>query len=76
MRSSWRRTLLIAGATIVCAAKFSASRWVDQVRENGVTVTNFLGVMMDFTWKQPPRPDDADNPLRCICRPDRVVDRR
>jgi carnitine-CoA ligase len=57
---------LIAGATIVVRSKFSASRWVDQVRENGVTVTNFLGVMMDFTWKQPPRPDDADNPLRCI----------
>jgi crotonobetaine/carnitine-CoA ligase len=32
----------------------------------GVTVTNFLGVMMDFVWKQPERDDDADNPLRCI----------
>ena len=32
----------------------------------GVTVTNFVGVMMDFVWKQPPRPDDADNELRCV----------
>ena len=31
-----------------------------------MTVTNFLGVMMDFTWKQPPRADDADNPLRAV----------
>jgi carnitine-CoA ligase len=57
---------LIAGARLVVRPKFSASRWVDQLRANGVTVTNFLGVMMDFTWKQPPRPDDADNPLRAV----------
>ena len=35
-------------------------------REHGVTVTNFVGVMMDFVWKQPPRADDADNALRCV----------
>ncbi|QXV99923.1 MULTISPECIES: AMP-binding protein [Rhodococcus] len=57
---------LIAGARLVVRSKFSASRWVDFVRENEVTVTNFLGVMMDFAWKQPPRSDDADNTLRCI----------
>lgn len=57
---------LVAGAAVVVRPKFSASRWVDQLREHGVTVTNFLGVMMDFTWKQPARPDDADNPLRCV----------
>jgi crotonobetaine/carnitine-CoA ligase len=57
---------LIAGARLVVRSKFSASRWVDQLRENQVTVTNFLGVMMDFTWKQPARPDDADNQLRAV----------
>jgi len=57
---------LIAGARLVVRPKFSASRWVDQVRENGVTVTNLLGVMMDFAWKQAARPDDADNLVRCI----------
>ena len=57
---------LVAGARFVLRRKFSASRWIDWVRESGVTVTNFLGVMMDFVWKQPPRDDDADNPLRCI----------
>ena len=29
-------------------------------------MTNFVGVMMDLVCKQPPRPDDADNPLRCV----------
>jgi crotonobetaine/carnitine-CoA ligase len=57
---------LVAGARFVLRRKFSASRWIDHVRESGVTVTNFLGVMMDFVWKQPQRPDDGDNDLRCI----------
>ena len=57
---------LIAGARLVVRPKFSASRWVDQLREDGVTVTNLVGVMMDFVWRQPARPDDADNPLRCV----------
>ncbi|WP_110207547.1 AMP-binding protein [Nocardioides daejeonensis] len=57
---------LIAGGRAVIRSRFSASRWVDQLREHDVTVTNFLGVMMDFVWKQPARPDDTDNPLRCV----------
>lgn len=57
---------LIAGACAVVRRKFSASRWIDNVRDSGVTVTNFVGVMMDFAWKQPPRSDDLDNRLRCI----------
>jgi crotonobetaine/carnitine-CoA ligase len=57
---------LVAGARFVVRSRFSASRWIDQVRESRVTVTNFIGVMMDFIWKQNPRPDDANNPLRCV----------
>ena len=57
---------LVAGASLVIRSKFSASRWVDQVREEGVTVTNFIGVMMDFIWKQEPRDNDADNPVRAV----------
>jgi len=57
---------LVAGARFVLRRKFSASRWIDWCRHSGVTVTNFLGVMMDFVWKQPERPDDADNELRSI----------
>ncbi|MPY56500.1 AMP-binding protein [Streptomyces spongiae] len=58
--------VLIAGARLVLRRRFSASRWVDQLRASGVTVTNLIGVMMDFIWKQPPRPDDADNRLRSV----------
>ena len=31
-----------------------------------MTVTNFVGVMMDFAWKQPARADDLNNRLRCV----------
>lgn len=57
---------LVAGARFVMYRKFSASRWIDWARDNRVTVTNFLGVMMDFVWKQPVRENDADNSLRAI----------
>ncbi|MDQ7903808.1 AMP-binding protein [Phytohabitans sp. ZYX-F-186] len=57
---------IVAGARVVVRRKFSASRWIDHVRDDAVTVTNFVGVMMDFVWKQKPRWDDADNRLRCV----------
>jgi crotonobetaine/carnitine-CoA ligase len=57
---------LVAGGRAVIRPKFSASRWIDHVRDSGVTVTNFVGVMMDFAWKQAPRENDRDNMLRCV----------
>lgn len=57
---------LIRGAHAVLYEKFSASEWIDRIRRNGVTATNLLGVTMDFIFKQPPRPTDADNRLRVI----------
>ena len=57
---------LIVGARFVLHEKFSASRWTSWIRDSGATVTNLVGVMSDFLWKQPARPDDADNRLRCV----------
>jgi crotonobetaine/carnitine-CoA ligase len=57
---------LVAGGRAVVRPKFSASRWIDHVRDSGVTVTNFVGVMMDFAWKQAPRENDRDNVLRAV----------
>jgi len=68
---------LIRGARFVLHEKFSASRWVEWIRESGATVTNLVGVMSDFLWKQPTRPDDADNVLRCVWavpNPSRIAD--
>ena len=68
---------MIKGARFVLHEKFSASRWTDWIRESGATVTNLVGVMSDFLWKQPERPDDADNVLRCVWavpNPSRIAD--
>jgi carnitine-CoA ligase len=57
---------LLVGARISLWPGFSASRWLDQVRETGATITNTLGVMCNFIHGQPVREDDADNPLRVM----------
>jgi carnitine-CoA ligase len=52
------------GAGSVIVEKFSASRFWDQVRAYGATHTVLLGVMAEFLYRQPARPDDADHPMR------------
>ena len=57
---------LIVGARFVLREKYSATAWTSWIRDSKVTITNLMGVMFDFIWKQPPHPDDADNDLRCV----------
>ncbi|MBG00826.1 MAG: ATP-dependent acyl-CoA ligase [Acidimicrobiaceae bacterium] len=57
---------LIAGSRYVLQERFSASEWINQIRVSKATVTNFIGVMMDFVWQQERKPDDKDNDLRCV----------
>jgi carnitine-CoA ligase len=57
--------LLRGGRAVICP-RFSASEWVDQIRGSGATVTNLLGVMMDFVFRQPPRDSDRDHRLRVV----------
>lgn len=52
------------GAQSVIVDRFSVSKFWDQVRRHGATHTILLGVMAEFLYRQPARPDDADNPLR------------
>ena len=51
------------GATIV-PAKFSASRFLADVREYGVTYMNYVGKPLAYVLATPEQPDDADNTLR------------
>lgn len=55
---------LLSGRPLYLAERFSASRFLDQVRAAGATVFNYIGAMLTMIWKQPERSDDADNPLR------------
>ena len=51
------------GATIV-PEKFSASRFLPDVRRYGVTYMNYVGKPLAYVLATPELPDDADNTLR------------
>ena len=57
---------LLAGTPAHVARRFSASSWLDEVRASGATVTNALGVMPEFIYRQPPTARDRDHRLRLI----------
>lgn len=57
---------LVVGARAVLCPRFSASEWLAQARRVGATITNLLGVMMDFLFRQPPTPGDREHRLRVV----------
>ncbi|RIK08626.1 MAG: ATP-dependent acyl-CoA ligase [Acidobacteria bacterium] len=54
------------GTRLVLGRRFSASRFWDEIRQSGATEFNALGAMIPILWKQEPKPDDADNPVRIV----------
>ena len=57
--------MLLDRGTCVLHDRFSASRFWDICRAEGVTAFNFMGALVMMLFKQPERSDDADNPVRC-----------
>jgi crotonobetaine/carnitine-CoA ligase len=55
---------LLLGTKAVIYEKFSASRFLDQIRKHKATMFNSLGAIAQFIYNQPKKPDDGDNPLR------------
>ncbi len=55
-----------ARASLVLLPAFSAAGFLDAARRHGATEFNSIGAMIEILMRQPPRPDDADNPIR-IC---------
>jgi crotonobetaine/carnitine-CoA ligase len=53
-----------AGARMLLHRRFSATRFWDICRREGITAFNYQGAMMSILDKQPPRDDDRDNPVR------------
>ncbi len=58
--------ILAAGGSIALSPRFSASRFWEEVRSMGASVFTHIGSPLPILMKQPPRPDDADNPIRLI----------
>jgi crotonobetaine/carnitine-CoA ligase len=57
---------LMAGARVYVVRRFSPSRWLDDLIRTGATLTNGLGVMPEFIFRQPPTPRDRDHKLRAM----------
>jgi len=55
---------ILRGCTAALSERFSASRFWDEIREFEATFFDFMGATLTILWKQPERPDDADNPVR------------
>ena len=55
---------LVAGASLSLARRFSASRFLDDVRHYRATWFNYTGKLLSYLLATPQRPDDADNTLR------------
>ncbi len=58
--------ILHAGIRGVISRKFTKSRLWDITRRYGCTFFNLLGGMTTAIYAEPPRADDADNPVRLI----------
>lgn len=57
---------LIAGSDVVMHNKFSASRFWDICRNEGITTFTYMGTLITILLKQPKKAGDADNPVRMI----------
>lgn len=55
--------LLLRGVAAI-GEKFSVSRYWDEVRALGATVFDFMGATLTMLWKQAPKPNDRENPVR------------
>ena len=55
---------IAARASLALLPGFSASSFLDDARRFGATEFNSIGAMLEILVRQPPRADDADNPIR------------
>jgi fatty-acyl-CoA synthase len=57
-------TSIAAGGALAMRRRFSASRWLDDVRRYGATYFNYVGKPLEYILATPPTPHDRDNQLR------------
>jgi fatty-acyl-CoA synthase len=55
---------IVLGASVGLARRFSASRWLADVRRYGSTYFNYTGKPLAYLLSTPEKPDDAHNTMR------------
>ena len=57
---------MLAGASYAMGKRFSLTSFWDEIRSYGATHTNILGSIFPLLWRQPPKQDDTENPLKVM----------
>ncbi|MHA1884577.1 MAG: AMP-binding protein, partial [Promethearchaeota archaeon] len=65
LMTGWSSTYVNGGA-LALARKFSVHQFWDDIRKFNATGFNYVGEICRYLMNQPPKPDDADNPVRAI----------
>ncbi|KAM0550826.1 hypothetical protein ACHAPJ_008689 [Fusarium lateritium] len=55
---------ILLGAVAAISARFTATRFWDEIRASKATVYDFMGATLALTYKQPPSPGDRDHNVR------------
>jgi fatty-acyl-CoA synthase len=63
LKACWAPALA-AGATFALQRKFSASRWLDDVRASDASYFTYVGRALSYILAQPRRPEEKDHRLR------------
>ncbi len=58
--------MLMVGGRVALRTTFSASRYWDIIRDCSATIALMVGTIPAFLSAAPPKPDDAENPLRVL----------
>src|SRR4030042_1123064 len=57
---------LLTEGTYAMGKRFSLSTFLNEIRSYKATHTNVLGAIFSLLWRQPPKEDDARNPLKVM----------
>lgn len=67
---------LQVGCVLAIGGRFRVSTFWDEVRKHQATIFGTIGTMLWLLYKQPPKPDDRDNPARiaaCSSTPGEIL---
>lgn len=62
--TGWLYTMLYRGGSIAVVERFVTKTYWESVRRLGATTGTIMAAMATFLMREPPSPDDHDNPMR------------